>query len=261
MSFNGNRSSIHDLELFHRNDCEIKESLRFISLDKGYRQMYSGRYSDDDYWESLLGKSIDKVMELFDGRRCSTIGKSLGHDLKTMRRFADVYIGDYKENKTRSEMEYELELYLNSIGIEYISNNRSVLSPRELDFYLPDCKLAIEMNGLFWHSLEHDKENEIKHRQKYLDCKELGISLIQIWEHDWQRDSEYWSEIILNRINNHIWFDDSLIELSCDLGFIDIPGYELIKEEVSDILIEGRYRYCRSGNQIWKRKEGPKPLS
>lgn len=60
-------------------------------------------------------------------------------------------------------------------------NNRRIISPKELDIYLPDLKLAIEFNGTYWHA-EERQNNIFIHREKSIDCHNLGIRLIHIFE-------------------------------------------------------------------------------
>ena len=46
-----------------------------------------------------------------------------------------------------------------------------------------NCNLAIEFNGLYWHSEEHGK-NENYHINKSLLCKSKNFNLIHIFEDD-----------------------------------------------------------------------------
>ena len=41
---------------------------------------------------------------------------------------------------------------LEELDIKFVEHNRKIISPKELDFYLPDYNSAIECNGLYWHS-------------------------------------------------------------------------------------------------------------
>ena len=101
------------------------------------------------------------------------------------------------EVKIVSKYEDEIFDYLNSIGIKNIErNNRFILYPKELDFYLPDYNLAIEFNGLFWHSEKY--RSKFYHQEKYLDCLNKGIKLIQIFEDEWL----YQNEIVKLKIKN-----------------------------------------------------------
>jgi hypothetical protein len=53
----------------------------------------------------------------------------------------------------------------------------------ELDIYIPDLKLGIEFNGLYWHSDTFKDKNY--HINKTLFFKDLGIRVIQIFEDEW----------------------------------------------------------------------------
>jgi very-short-patch-repair endonuclease len=70
--------------------------------------------------------------------------------------------------------------FLDDLGISYESNNRKILNGLELDFYLPDYSIAIEINGLYWHSELFKDKNY--HLNKTMKCNELGIRLIHIFE-------------------------------------------------------------------------------
>lgn len=54
----------------------------------------------------------------------------------------------------------------------------------ELDIYLPELKLAVEYNGVFWHSV--DRKGKGYHIQKRKACEKQGIRMLSIWECDWQ---------------------------------------------------------------------------
>jgi hypothetical protein len=79
--------------------------------------------------------------------------------------------------------ESELKEWINSLNIEFTSNDRSILDGLELDILILSKKIAIEFNGTYWHS---DKFKDKKyHVSKYLKCKEQGIHLIQIFDDEW----------------------------------------------------------------------------
>jgi len=73
--------------------------------------------------------------------------------------------------------------FLDELNIKYIKNDRSIISPLELDIYIPRYNIAIEVNGIYWHSeLFKDK---FYHQNKLNLAYEKGVRLIQIWEDDW----------------------------------------------------------------------------
>ena len=80
----------------------------------------------------------------------------------------------------KSTVESNLYEALLSLGIDVTSRSRSVLKNRELDIHFPDNKLAIEVNGLYWHSEEYIEPSY--HLSKTLDCKKQGIQLLHFWD-------------------------------------------------------------------------------
>lgn len=112
--------------------------------------------------------------------------------------------------------EIEVKLFLTQQGIEYTSNNRTVLSGTELDIWIPQYKLAIEFNGLYWHS-ELFKSDKY-HINKTLRCRELDIDLIHIWEDDWKTKSQIIKSIILNRLGR---VGNKIGARKCQIGLVD----------------------------------------
>lgn len=62
--------------------------------------------------------------------------------------------------------------------------NRILIAPQEVDILLPNKSIAIEFNGLIWHSNKFGKDKNY-HINKTVQCKEKGINLIQIFEDEW----------------------------------------------------------------------------
>ena len=61
---------------------------------------------------------------------------------------------------------------------------RDVIHPKELDIYVPSRGVAVEFNGTYWHSEENGKHRDY-HFDKWLSCKDKGVTLISVWEDDW----------------------------------------------------------------------------
>lgn len=68
---------------------------------------------------------------------------------------------------------------------EVIRSNRSIISPYELDIYIPSKSIAIEYNGVYWHTESKGKDKHY-HYNKWRLCKDAGIQLITIWEDEWR---------------------------------------------------------------------------
>lgn len=68
--------------------------------------------------------------------------------------------------------------WLNGLGINYLSNDRTELDGQEIDILIG--KLGIEINGVYWHSsLFLDKDY---HQNKYLLARGKGIELLQFYD-------------------------------------------------------------------------------
>ncbi len=63
------------------------------------------------------------------------------------------------------------------------AKNRKILNGKELDIYIPSHNLAIEYDGLYWHSEIHKPSNY--HLNKTQLCEKQGIQLIHIFEDEW----------------------------------------------------------------------------
>ena len=66
---------------------------------------------------------------------------------------------------------------------EITVNRRDVLNGQEIDIYIEELKLGIEINGIYWHSSKFKDKNY--HQDKTKLAKSLGIKLIHIFEDDW----------------------------------------------------------------------------
>ena len=81
-------------------------------------------------------------------------------------------------------------------------NNRNILKNNELDIYIKNKKIAIEFNGLFWHS---DKDKNY-HLMKTEMCDNLGIRLIQIFEDEYT----FHKDIVLSKLKHILGNDYNL---------------------------------------------------
>lgn len=105
--------------------------------------------------------------------------------------------------KNSSTFELEVQAFLNEMGISFTKNDRKEIRPLELDFYVPEKKLAIECNGDYWHSYskEETKAEKNKHLYKLERCEEKGIRLIQIPEHLWYERKDQLKSIMRSAFN------------------------------------------------------------
>lgn len=100
-----------------------------------------------------------------------------------------------------STFETEIRDFIKSIyNGNIVSSDRSVITPMELDIYLPNENIAIECNGNYWHSEIHGKKNKQYHLNKTNKCNLKGVRLIHIFEDEWL----YKKEIVKARLTHII---------------------------------------------------------
>lgn len=106
-----------------------------------------------------------------------------------------------------------LELLRENYDGQILINDRKVLNGKELDFFLPELSLAIEVNPIFTHNsnLHRNNHNGWRHEdnyhfEKYLGCSRQGIELIQLQEYDLSKDrfEKFIKPMIKMKVNQRI---------------------------------------------------------
>ena len=119
-----------------------------------------------------------------------------------------------KENKL---LEFIKEHYSGKI----IQSDRTILSGKELDIYIPDLNLSFEFNGLYWHSeLYKDKKY---HMNKTDCCLKNDITLIHIWEDDWDNKTDIIKSIILNKLGK----SERIFARKCHIKYVNCEDSRL----------------------------------
>lgn len=104
--------------------------------------------------------------------------------------------------KSSSLFEFRIEDCFHA-DITIIKNSRNIIKPLELDFYIPNHNLAIECNGLYWHTEKFGKKNKNYHLNKTELCNEKNIQLLHIFENEWidPIKQNIWKSIINNKLH------------------------------------------------------------
>ena len=100
-------------------------------------------------------------------------------------------------NSLSSTYEIQLRQLLDEYNVNYETNVRSIIS-KELDIYIPSKKIAIEFNGIYWHSDKHKYQKY--HIDKFNACKDAGIQLISIWEDQYITKYDIVKSLILSKL-------------------------------------------------------------
>lgn len=82
-----------------------------------------------------------------------------------------------------SKQELILVDFLKQHNINYVTNERTILDGKEIDIYLPEYKIGIEVHGLYWHSEAFIKDHYYHYNKRQLATSK-GIQLIQITDYE-----------------------------------------------------------------------------
>ncbi len=82
----------------------------------------------------------------------------------------------------------ELVRWMEGLGVELSTCDRSLIRPYELDVVVPSAKLAVEYNGLYFHSAEFKDKDY--HRLKLDLAREAGYRLVHVFEDEWRDRAE-----------------------------------------------------------------------
>lgn len=94
-----------------------------------------------------------------------------------------------------SKPEIELANFVKSLNLKILTSKRNIITPKELDIYIPSLNKAIEFNGEWWHySKKYFKPG--KHAMKSNLCREKGIKLLHIREDLWLKNKNKMKQVI-----------------------------------------------------------------
>lgn len=136
--------------------------------------------------------------------------------------------------------EGQLAEYIESLGFAIVRNDRNVIPPQEIDIYLPELKIGVEYNGLYWHSTAIKDKNY--HLKKHRAAAEAGVRLISIWEDEWIEKRQIVEQMLAVKLG----VDDrrKVGARACDIVQVD---KELAKSFLNENHIQG---FAASSNRL-----------
>lgn len=181
---------------------EHKKSIQPESIAKSiatYKENYLKSHpsiiniSENDYVCKCPHPECDKCIE-----KQFTIPKSIYHSRCPQQIELCTTLLPISPNFSGTSIEMFIRNILDEHNIEYETNVRNIISPQELDIWIPSKHIAIECNSVYFHNT-HLKSRGY-HRDKFIKCQENGIQLLTIWE-DWiVNKPEIVKSIILSKL-------------------------------------------------------------
>lgn len=88
---------------------------------------------------------------------------------------------------------------LEESGVKFVINDRSTIKPLELDIVVPERKLAIEINGLYFHG-EKNGKTRLYHLSKTEQAAAAGFQLIHLTDHEILNRPEAVKNMLLSKL-------------------------------------------------------------
>lgn len=144
-------------------------------------------------------------------------------------------------NQHTSDAQLEINNFITDLGVSTIQGSRSIIYPKEIDIYIPDHKLAIEYNGIYYHT-ESKGRGYSYHLDKTNACEKLGIKLLHISDHEWINDvkKSIWKSMIINRLG----FSFKLYARKCRFATVSTPeARKFMEENHLEGFVGGKHKY------------------
>jgi len=180
----------------------VKNDLKLKTLSEAFNNLLNNPIRNNNC--SPLFTIDDYVGGKKDGKsvkykfKCNKCGHEFEDNLESGK--IPICINCFPQNRSKFELQV-VEFIKSNINVEIIENDRSILNGKELDIYIPKKKIAIECNGISWHSESFGKRSRSYHIDKTIECDKLGIKLIQIWDYEWITKQNIVKNKILNIMN------------------------------------------------------------
>ena len=180
---------------------------------------------------------IDEFCEYYN------YSKSHSHKIRQMFNIEELAPANF------CQTQFKLADWIQSLNISIINNERKILYGKELDLYIPSHKLAIEYDGLMFHSFgksehsmfnNHTLDNKNNHLFKTEECEKRGIQLLHIFENEWLTKQDIWKSVIKAKLG----LNKRIFARTCQLKEID---YKTSSEFLENNHLQGS---CVSSIQI-----------
>lgn len=219
----------------------VKEKSRKTCLDRYGVEYYS--QSDEfksrenvhrvsDYAFSILN-SEEKLRDLHGRMSAVGVARELGVDGTTVRRYMDKHGIDPLPPGVGNFMEKEVYRFVESLGFDIVSGDRSTLDGKEIDILIPELGVGIEFNGLRYHSTY--KVPPRYHIDKTELANSKGIRLIHIFEDEWL----YRNDQVKSKIKSILGVDDRPVVFARNTQVEFVTDKSEVKELLDRFHIQG----------------------
>lgn len=121
-----------------------------------------------------------------------------------------------------SKVEHKIRNLLDTLNIQYQTNERKILDGKEIDIFIPASNIGIEIDGIYWHS-DRFIEDAYYHQEKTMLAKQKSIHLLHITDYEILNKFD----IVVERLYNKLGISDNKIYArKCKIQEIDDLAYK-----------------------------------
>jgi hypothetical protein len=198
---------------------EFKKNLKNIYINKyGVDSPMKNKKILDKLKNTIREKHVSKLIEKLEDNNIKLLddytknkngSTSLPYNFKCLKcdnEFSSTLLGCGKIPICRkcfpviknSKLEESIRDFLNDKNIKHLDNSRKLLNGKEIDLFLQEKNLGIEINGNFYHSEIHGEKDKNYHIDKTNLAFKSNIKLIHIFEDELL----YKRDIVFSRLSN-----------------------------------------------------------
>jgi hypothetical protein len=203
-----------------KNTMVERYGFEFNSQREDIKHIWTKPKIDESVWNLLNDHNWLHNEYMVKQRNLSDIADQLDVYYGTVGEYCHKQGFEIRQFSKFSKEETQLSNWLTEIGMNHTRNDRQIFDGKELDILIPDKNLAIEINGLQWHSF-HPKynkpEDRNRHLQKTVMATENGIDLLHFT--DWQWNNK--RDIVKSIIKSKLGINDRLYARQCVIKPVD----------------------------------------
>lgn len=219
-----------DGHLMGKNPCQICYKENRLTKTDEFIERVKNVHGEDRY-------GFDKVF-LKNGLqgdatlRCNKHNEYFDYDMFRILQGLEGCVKCRNSNVSKKEKELA-DFVENDLGFSIERSYRKIehLSPKEVDIFIPEKNVAIEFNGLYWHSEANGKDKNY-HYEKWLNCENSGVRLLTVWEDEWENKKD----IVKSHLKHVLGVNDSekvyarktvFREISKDVAQVFLSNYHI----------------------------------
>jgi len=213
-------------ELFRARGCELleytsaskkityKASCGHITSVARLDVFVGGKNSDKcESCKSLVRLDYEYVNSLVKANKCTLVGMGKNNNWQTVEIIPSCNHGTKEVtmtsiklghstlcsvcSHTTSKCELEVKDFISQLT--EVKERQRILGRYEIDILVPEFNLGVEFDGIYWHT-ESNGKHRTYHVNKTNLAREIGISLIHIFENEWVLKPEIVKSILLSKL-------------------------------------------------------------